>query len=192
MNLYDFDKTIYLYDSTFKFFLHCLKQNPAIAFRLPSQALAFALWKLGIKDKMYFKQRFFCFLRSVKNVETEIERFWDKQEKNICRWFLDCKSEGDIVVSASPEFLIRPITERLCVKCIATQVDCKSGKFLSPNCYGEEKTNRLRKIGITEVEKAYSDSKSDLPMLNLAASGYIVKNSSIEKCKMVEISKTCR
>ena len=181
MNLYDFDKTIYLHDSSVRFYLHCLKRKPSISFRLPYQFIAFALWKLKIKDKVYFKEAFFSFLKQIKDVEQEVSCFWDKEEANICRWFTAQKSEDDTVASASPEFLIEPICHRLGIKCIATQVDPKTGKFLSPNCYGMEKPVRLNAIGITEADKAYSDSKSDLPMLSMAKEGYIVKNKSVHE-----------
>ena len=65
---------------------------------------------------------------------------------------------------------------------IASKVDKKSGKILSPNCYGAEKVNRLNnEINNYHVVNSFSDSLSDEPILKLADNAYIVKGDVIIK-----------
>ena len=86
-----------------------------------------------------------------------------------------------MVISASPEFIIAPICEKLGIgKPIASRVEKKTGKFISENCYGMEKVKRFRKeYPNIEVENFYTDSKSDLPMMQLARNSYMVKSGNI-------------
>lgn len=180
MKLFDFDKTAYLKDSTVELYKFCLKKKPYLILWLPYQAFGFLMYKLGIKKKEYFKEKFLFFIRHFKDVDALIGEFWKKEEKNICSWFLKHVQSEDIIVTASPEFLVKPVTDKLGIRCIGSVVDTASAKFLSPNCKGENKVARLKELGITETDEAYSDSASDLPMLSLANKGYIIKNSGVD------------
>lgn len=186
MNLYDFDKTVYYKDCTVEFWKYCIRRKPYLLFGLPVQVLGFALYKLKIKPKEYFKSKFLFFVKHFENIEEEIERFWDKEEANVCRHFRAMLSSDDVIVSASPEFLVVPIAKRLGVRCLASPVDPESAGFTGANCKGEEKIRRLAEIGITSADKAFSDSVSDLPMLSLAKEGYVIKNLSREEYKVVK------
>ena len=186
MNLYDFDKTVYYKDCTVEFWKYCLRRKPYLIFGLPIQAFGFFLYKLKIKPKEYFKSAFLFFIKHFKNIEEETERFWDKEERNICRHFRDMLKEGDVIVSASPEFLVAPMAKRLGVRCLASPVDSKTARFTAPNCKGEEKLRRLAAIGITSAEQAFSDSASDLPMLSLAKEGFVIKNLSLSEYKIIK------
>ena len=186
MNLYDFDKTVYYKDCTVEFWKYCLARKPYLIFGLPLQALGFLTYKLKLKPKEYFKSAFLFFIKHFDNIEEETERFWDKEEKNICHHFKEMIEEDDVIVSASPEFLVAPMAKRLGVRCLASPVDTKSAKFTAPNCKGEEKVRRLAEIGVTSAEKAFSDSASDIPMLSLASEAYVIKNVSLSEYKTVK------
>ena len=146
MNVYDFDKTIYNGDSSVDFYLYCLKKNPLILMYLPIQLFAIILYKLKLKNKKYMKEKFFSFLKKINNVDKVVEEFWNKKRKKIKKWYLDQKKNTDIVISASPEFLLNPICKELKVnKLIASKVNKNNGKFESENCRGEEKVKRFKK-----------------------------------------------
>jgi len=72
------------------------------------------------------------------------------------------------------------------VRCVASKVDEKSGRFLSINCKGKEKIARLAKLGVTEADKAFSDSISDMPMLSLAKEGCIIKNKNTKEYDIIK------
>jgi phosphatidylglycerophosphatase C len=87
------------------------------------------------------------------------------------------KSQGHKVVIISA--MLEPALKAWChsheIDLLATEIEVKdskvTGKFSSPNCYGDEKVTRLKSyLSLNEFEKvyAYGDSKGDLPMLALA------------------------
>ena len=66
INVYDFDKTIYQGDSTIDFYLFCLKKNISLLRYLPIQIYGFIIYIFGLREKEYFKEKFFCFLKGIK------------------------------------------------------------------------------------------------------------------------------
>jgi phosphoserine phosphatase len=181
MNIYDFDKTIYHGDSSLHFWRYCIKRNPLILVVLPIQAWNALRFSLKLTDD---KSGLFSFVRFFKD-EKIISDFWDKHEKNLCTWYLkQCKST-DVIISASPYFLIKEAAKRLGVDCIATNVDFKTGKCLDKNCKGEQKIVFFQeKYPNAKVEKAYGDSESDSFMMSLADESYFVENISVKGVRM--------
>lgn len=191
MNVYDFDKTIYNGDSTTHFYFYCLKKQPRILLHLPYQAWVFFCYIIGYYDKTQFKERFYSFFKSVKNVDALVKDFWESHMHNIKKWYLDTQKESDIVISASPEFLLSPICAKLGIKhLIASRVDRFTGKYDGLNCYGEEKVVRLHgEFGEVEIENFYSDSLSDTPLANLAKNeSYIVCIDKLTKWSEYKVS----
>lgn len=177
MNVFDFDKTIYSTDSTVDFYLFCLKKYPIILKCLPKQILGILKYKLHCSTKENMKEAFFCFLSLLKDVDCEIDAFVKSNAYKIQQWYIDIHKETDVVISASPEFLIERFSrETTGFKVIASKVDKKTGQFQSQNCYGEEKVKRFREeYPVEDIECFYSDSSSDLPMAKIAKQAYLVK-----------------
>lgn len=177
-DLYDFDKTIFPVDSASAYWLFCLKRHPKILKHLPKQISG------GIKlfFKKYtltqFKEQFFCFVESI-DAEKEAEEFWNKNESRIYEWFRPKENDVmTVVCSASPEFEIKPILEKLGVDVIiGTKADPKTGKFTGENCKGKEKVRRIKAaVGECEFRNAYSDNpKSDAPLLSLAENRFVIR-----------------
>ena len=65
IDVFDFDKTLYKKDSTIQFYLYCLSKYKKIIKYFPSQIYSFLLYKLKIKPKKYFKEKFFYFLKDI-------------------------------------------------------------------------------------------------------------------------------
>lgn len=169
-NLYDFDKTVFPTDSETIFWLFCLRKQPGLIRFLPSQIvcmLRFSL-KLGDTDKM--KSKLFGFLKAVDS-EKLVKQFWDENLIKIYPFFLT-RDTGlpTVVCSASPEFLLQPICERLGVeKLIGTKMNPKTGEIQGHNCKGKEKVLRIKaEIPDHSFYCVYSDSiKHDGPILAL-------------------------
>lgn len=178
MNIYDFDETIYKYDSSIKFYLYCLKIKKWLILIFPIQFFAFCFSKLHLIEVKKHKELFFLFVKHIKDIDNIVESFWDIEEKNIEQWYLDISKHSDIVISASPEFLLKPICRRLSISSlIATDMNKKTGKILGENCKGEEKVKRLyQQFGYITVDKFYSDSRTDTPMALIAKESFFVKN----------------
>lgn len=174
MNAYDFDGTIYDGDSTLDFYLFCLKRHPALLRYLPVQGYAIIQYALQYCNKTQMKERFYSFLDGLTQVEEEVKVFWQSHKRKIAEWYLENQKDDDVVISASPEFLLREICIELGIRhLIASRVDCASGKYYGENCYGTEKEKRFRvEFGNAVIDEFYTDSKSDLPMARIASRAY--------------------
>ncbi len=181
VNLYDFDNTIYKGDSSTDFFFYAMMKYPRIFKYIPKIAFNAILYKFKKLSKTQFKEKIFSFLNEVNDVDSLVEEFWDTHKCYIKDFYNSKKHNKDIIISASPEFLLAPICKYLKVfDLIASDVDKKTGKFKGLNCYGREKIKRLnKKYENVEVMEAYSDSISDTPMLEIADKPYIVKGNRI-------------
>lgn len=181
MNVYDFDKTIYKNDSTADFYFYSIARHPKILIHVPSVIggfLRYYILKKGTKTE--FKEKVMKFVTCI-DLKRDIEAFWDKKIGKIKRFYLKQRKDDDVIISASPRFLLEPICNRLGIKnLIASEVDPMSGSFERPNCHSEEKVTRFSELfDIDEVDEFYSDSLSDTPMARLANKAYLVKGNNI-------------
>ncbi len=174
MNAYDFDGTLRYGDSTLDFYLWCLGRYPAMLLELPNlaaKAVRFACSKI---TKTEFKQEMFRFLRRIPNVRGEVRRFWRYGRKKLMKWYHP--HAGDVVISASPAFLLEPLCDELGVKLLASRVDPETGVYDGLNCHGSEKVRRFREIyPDAVVEEFCTDSESDAPMADLAQKAYRIR-----------------
>jgi phosphatidylglycerophosphatase C len=179
-NVYDFDNTIYRGDSSVDFFRHCASKYPRIYFSALASAPWFLLMLLGLADKTRVKQRFYRYLRLVPDVFEEVERFWLTHDQNLKDWYFAIKREDDLIISASPEFLLLPLMNRLELSMLASRVTPETGLYEGLNCHGEEKVRRMREAyPETQIDSFYSDSMNDLPLAKLARKAYMVKGDEL-------------
>ena len=190
VNIYDFDGTIYDGDSSIDFYLFCLKRNFKILLCLPLQFFSFVLFKLGIIDRKKFKEKFFYFLKFVSKLDELVAIFWKDNFNKIKPFYLNKKHDNDIIISASPEFLVKSIGDKLEVKdVIATKMN-SDGTIVGENCYGEEKVKRFKdKYGSIEVINVYTDSLSDIPILELSKNRFIINGNHISEYGGSKMSK---
>ena len=181
MNVYDFDNTILKGDSTALFIGYCVTHYPKIWLDLPGQAVNGLLFLLRKKEKQAFKERMFRFLTYVDDVDAALEKFWAINMKRVKKWYPEIQRPDDVVISASPEFLVRPACEKLGIRCImGSPVDKNTGKYSGLNCHGAEKVVRFREVFPEgHIENFYSDSYSDTPLAELADHAWMVKDDRL-------------
>lgn len=179
--LYDFDGTIYDGDSSVDFFKFCLKKDKKNYKILPKLAIKFLAYKSKNITDTELKEYIFSFLENFKNVDEIVKEFWKTHESKIKSFYLEKNHDQDIIISASPEFLLKPICIKLKVKdLIASDVDKTTGKFKKPNNRGEEKVKEFyKKYPKAEILEMYSDSLHDKPLLDLAKKSYFVKKNKL-------------
>lgn len=179
--LYDFDGTIYDGDSSVDFFKFCLKKDKKNYKILPKLAIKFLAYKSKNITDTELKEYIFSFLENFKNIDIVVKEFWETHESKIKNFYLEKKHNQDIIISASPKFLLKPICEKLKVKdLIASDVDKTTGKFKKPNNRGEEKVKEFyKKYPKAEILEMYSDSLHDKPLLDLAKKSYFVKKNKL-------------
>lgn len=181
MNGYDFDKTIYNGDSTRDFYIFCLKRHKKIMLTFPALIGAFTkfyIFKIGTKTD--FKQVMYRFLRYI-NIEKDLPEFWESHKKNMKGWYFKQQKEDDVIISASPEFLLEPICSELNIKyMMASKVDSKTGIYDGINCHGKEKVRRFyEKFPDGEIDEFYSDSYSDSPLAEISKKPVLVKGDEL-------------
>ncbi len=179
MNIYDFDDTIYDGDSSIDFFKFCLERNKKNYARLLMIGCCYLLYMFKFITKEQLKSKFFGIVSNFEDIDKEVDIFWEKNEIKIKEFYLEKRKSTDIIISASPDFLLVPIASKLGFNLIATKVDKKTGVLLGHNCYGKEKVKRLSEMGISSCDKFYSDSLSDYPVSQLADKAFIVKRDEI-------------
>ena len=181
MNVFDFDNTLLRGDSSARFIGYCLLRYPRIWADIPGQAVNALLFALRRREKRAFKQRLFHILALI-DVDGAVEGFWRRNLKRLKAWYPPLHREDDVVISASPEFLIRPACEHLGIRVvIGSPVDKRSGAFLGPNCKGREKVARFRaRFPGQRIDAFYSDSHADDPLAALAERAYLVRGERLE------------
>lgn len=179
MNCYDFDQTVFFPDSSYLFVMHCLRRYPRAVLRaLPGTVFVGLLRFLGLRDTRELKQKVFSFLPYLDDVDRVVEEFWEENfEPGIAAWYLGQRRDDDLILSASPEFLLRPAAERLGVRLISTRMDRHTGEIIGKNCHDYEKVTRFcQAFPGQRPESFYSDSLSDSPMARIADRAFLVKD----------------
>lgn len=182
VNVYDFDDTIYRGDSGVEFYLYMLRKRFFIVFLSMLKALPVSILYLFKKrDTRDIKDQLFSFIKYVPNIDDYVKSFWDKKEVKIKKWYLDQKKDSDVIITANYDFLIKEICSRLDIKnLIATEYDFKNYKICGIHSRGVGKL-KLFKERYPEyiIDKTYSDSKKDIPLLREGHPGYVVRGDEL-------------
>ena len=180
MNVYDFDNTIYRGDSTYDFFWFSVFRHPKTLLYIPRIAFAaFRYYTLHIGTKTGFKEKMYTFLKAC-DAEKDVEEFWKSRATRIKSFYLDQRRDDDLIISASPEFLLKPVGSIVGFTVIASRVSPVDGKTDGENCYHQEKVSRFSaSYPDGKIERFYSDSYSDEPLALLAEKAFIVKGDRI-------------
>ena len=181
MNTYDFDQTIFNPDSSYAFYMYCLKKYPgAVLPTVPKSLVKAAAYRKKKLPAKQLKEQLFSFLPKIHDIDGVVADFWREKSGGLAKWYLAQKQEDDIIISASPEFLLGPICRQLGVRLICTQMDKYTGKITGENCHDAEKVRRFREaFPNAHTENFYSDSLTDLPMAEIADRAYIVRKEEI-------------
>lgn len=180
MRCYDFDKTIYKKDCSVSFFFYCLKRTPKMWFYSFMLAIYTFMHAFKLMKTKKFKEKYFKFLKWI-DVDKMVEGFWEKETKHINKWYLDQMEDTDVVASASPEFLVGGAMQKINPKAtlICTNMDKKTGKIEGNNIKGEHKKQAILEKFEEKFEACYSDSVSDLPMMDLGENRYLVVGEKV-------------
>ena len=182
MNVYDFDNTIYRGDSTAGFVLYCWRMRPRSLLNLPRTAALGLLYALHILPKLAFKRNLYRMFTYIPDMEKVVASYADSHLDHIKKWYLQQQEPDDLIISASPLFLVSAFAERIGIRhVIASNVDIHTGAYDGANCHGEEKVARFRAFCPDgAISRFYSDSRSDLPLARLAAEAYLVHGDQLK------------
>lgn len=181
MNVYDFDGTLYKGESCLHFALYCIIRKPKILIFLPD---IFKFYKKHKNNQIkieeldeLFKKLLDTFSKEEQEFTNMVQSFWKKHEKNLNWELIKQIKENDIIISASPSFLLKasPIKDK---NIFCSEIDLENKKILF-FCYGENKKTFFKeKFKEKKIKKFYTDSYSDMPLMELAEETYLVKNGN--------------
>ena len=176
MKVYDFDGTICYKDCSFAFWRYCIKMRPWILLMLPVQLIGICIHCVNLTRKM---DSWWIYLRLARIDDAIIKSFVDQHERYICDWYLQQKQTTDVIISASPEFLVKEFCERLNVAYIASHIDVRTGKRSKPYCHGKEKVKRFREqYPNATISESYGNAESDRYIMEEGQHAYLVQNLS--------------
>jgi len=176
--LFDFDGTLSCRDSNVAFAKYCFRHSIRPWFYLPLMGVC-AISRLFVPDGIWWRENIRRFMtpQMVKKFapgfikQHKLERFgWAKER---------VQSERDagrkvLMISASPDYLLRPLVRDMKFDAVfCSEMDKQKPWKYEFLCWGKNKVlimdewAKENKI-IPHVIRAYSDSKSDLPMMEIA------------------------
>lgn len=176
VDIYDFDKTIFPFDSGSLFAVECFFKYPKALKHLHTCCcfgIKYLLNKITLQE---LKLHIFSFIREIP-LEDAVNKFWDRHENKINKWFLKKSPRPRIIISASPDFLLVEISKRLKFDAlICTKYNKDTGEITGKNCHDFEKVRRFRELyPNAKVINVYSDSlKSDRPIFELGENRFLV------------------
>lgn len=184
VNLYDFDGTIYKGHSSIDFFMFTLCKYPRIIKYAPRNIVDLYRIKYHLLNLQYSRVNYCKFLQDITDIDLLIEEFWNFNKKNIKNWYIDVHDCSDIVVTASPRFLVEPICDELGIRnLVASEINKITGEVDGCFCFNGQKIEKFRQMfPDVEVDSCYTDNVvHDAPLLSLAKNIYRVKGNKVTK-----------
>lgn len=176
MNVYDFDKTICKDDTEEDFFKYEFFHRPINWLHTFYYLRADFLYRHHKIDEAEWRHRLYRTLTHIKDIDNEVLVFWKKRKHKILDWYKRQQKEDDVIVSATPRFLLEPILIAMNIRhYIVSEFDVKTQRFIGPINAGEEKVRRFAKeYDLNEIDNFYTDSMRDIPMLLKAKNAFLI------------------
>lgn len=176
--VFDFDGTLSASDTNVEFVKYCMRKRPYLYLYLPWIAFWGCISKFN-KTGVFWRQQMRRFITK-KMVRDYSHGFVCEHKTRRFGWAAaQVQKEHDagnivILISASPDYSIKKLVDDMCFDAVLTSEMYSNQpwkyKFL---CFGQNKVialNRWAKRHKIEshVVRSYSDSKSDLPLMQIA------------------------
>lgn len=177
MNVYDFDKTIFDGDSTMCFVKEIFLNYPKAWILFPTILKNGVLFLLSVISKKQFKQSVFRCFRYIDNRDDFLREFVEKHISRIKSWYFEQQKDDDVIITASPEFLVKSFAEKINIKTVlGSPVSYIDGTYSGENCHGQEKVHRFYlAFPNGQINQFYSDSRTDEPLAKISQYPFIVR-----------------
>jgi phosphoserine phosphatase len=166
--------------------LYAYTHRPKTLLSIPRTAACGLLYVLRLMEKQTFKENMFHMFTLIPDMEAFVEEYTESHMDHVKQFYKDNQKEDDLVISASPEFLISSFCRRAGIRCcMASPVNMHTGKYEGLNCHGKEKVRRFREAYPDgRIQEFYSDSRSDTPLAEIASHPYLVKGDKLLEWKV--------
>ncbi len=189
--LWDFDGTLYKGDS-FIDFLKYTHGKLGFYSRMMVFLPSFLEWKVGMINNGQAKERLFSLFYAGWDfhqfnhlaLRFQMDVVPDKLNREALKKLKWHHEQGhkQYIISATFTELLLYTADKLKIHCLGTDLEVIDGKvtgrFRTPNCYGDEKVRRLKEFVEPENYRpiyAYGDSSGDSAMLQLADEAFLKK-----------------
>lgn len=180
MKVFDFDNTIYRGESSVDYAFYMIRHNKKIIRYVPTILFSLAGYKLCLlsKEKLEGIINDFCagVLDGTESPVDFVKPFWEANAHKLNREMLSLISPDDVIISASPIFLIEGIRDMLNTdQIVGTEVDFARKKITWFN-FGKNKVKRYKTLyGDRTIDAFYTDSYNDKEMMAISRKVFIVK-----------------
>lgn len=177
--LFDFDGTLSAHDSNVEFAKYCFRRSIRPWFYLPLMAVC-GVCKWINPGGMWWRENIRRFM-TPKMVKKFAPGFIKQHKRERFGWAKErVQAERDagrkvLMVSASPDYLLPQLVRDMKFDAVfCSKMDKKHPWKYEFLCWGQNKVYKMDEWAcenkfIPNVVRAYSDSKSDLPMMEIAA-----------------------
>ncbi len=195
--IFDVDFTLTRKETLIQFYSFMVKKNPKLVKHLPKNIISGLSYLTGKSTAHESKESFLGFINNIHEDDMKeiVKDFYEKRlskilYKDAINMIKELKKQGFLIylISASPEFYlnelynIKEVDMIIGTKMKRSEEGIKYCNVIEGfNCKGEEKVKRLREVLKAEgkeidFENSYmfSDSLSDLPLMNLVGNPRLI------------------
>tara|TARA_B100001057_G_scaffold500726_1_gene617403 strand:- start:139 stop:711 length:573 start_codon:yes stop_codon:yes gene_type:complete len=188
IKVYDFDKTLTYKDTTMMFLFYCCNNFKKSYVKKLWIVIYAVLHKLRVLDNNLFKSLSYgvVFKEKKKKEIVNISKAFVADNSHIFntlgRQVMVNKEDQGYIVTASPELYVKIYFSHMIVVGTTFSFDRdETFNGLKMNCYGKNKVIALNKIGVSKVDEFFTDSFSDMPVMNISKSVFLVKGDVIKR-----------
>lgn len=188
MKVFDFDNTLYHGESSLEFGFYLFKKNLKVFFWIPKMLLGLLRYKkcLISREEIINQTNDFMqiIISSKKEVEDMAYEFWKKNEKYLHQELICTIEEDDVIITASPSFLLEPIKDKLKTSnIICSEIDLANRRVVNL-IFGEYKVKAYHeKYGDKIIDSFYTDSYNDKSMMDISKNVFLVERKSFKQIK---------
>lgn len=189
MQVFDFDNTLYKGESGFDFAMYIIRRKPSLLKLLPRILKILKDYKSVSMTEDEFRERLSSLIDLTNLTKDTIlnylDDFWMKNRSKLYKNVLEKVSKKDVIVTASPTFMLEPIkyllgTDRI----IGTEFDLDARAINYLN-FSHNKVKKFKEeYPHKSIKNLYTDSFNDAPLMQISKNVYLVKkNGKTEKIK---------
>lgn len=186
MRVFDFDNTLYSGESVLDFYFFSLRYNPKavkLLFTVMKYALKYKAGKMTLEQlEKGCAEYAHDYISSFKSPEKMVVSFWDSHMKKIKKWYVPQKD--DIIMTASFNLIMDEACKRLGItRCVCSVINRETLEVKYLNFNKNKKEKFLEMFGNAAIDEFYTDSISDMPMVEISNAAYLVHGNNIKRIK---------
>jgi len=189
MNVFDFDKTLIDKDTLFGFYKFIAGKSSFFVFKKVCLLVIAVFYKIGLINNDRLKSiGIWLFLKGKERsyIKDSGSRYAATLKLNDVyqNYYKDLPSTSKLVISASLIEYLSPLfsDENLIASTLLYKNNIVVG--LDCNMYGEAKREALAKRGLYKINRFFTDSFVDAPLMELADEVFLVSNGKVSKLEI--------